>query len=130
MTFWQDSRLLSETLIDFFAVAAVITSISLLAGYLVGLRTEHARAEADVAWLRSELRQANDRLFAASREPGVVIPPRDEPKDPIPELPSELERLISDWESPQSQEELRRQFMSMMEKGVSPAEIKRLHLES
>lgn len=60
----------------------------------------------------------------------MVIPPRDEPKDLIPELPAELERLVDDWESADVQETLRHQFMSMLEEGVSVLEIKRRHLES
>jgi hypothetical protein len=102
----------------------------LLAGFLAGVRSERARADADVAWLRSELRQANDRLYAVSREPGAVIPPREEPRDPFPEMPADLERLISDWESADVQEQLRAQFGRMLLEGVSVAEIKRRHLEA
>jgi hypothetical protein len=74
--------------------------------------------------------QANDRLFAASREPGVSIPPRQAEPVPAIELPAELEALISDWESSDAQESLRHQFMGLLEEGLSVLEIKRRHLES
>lgn len=117
-------------MIDFFAVSSVvIRGISFLA-FWAGTRAGHSTAEASIDWLRAELRQANDRLYAASREPGVLIPPRELEPVPAIELPAELERLISDWESTETQEQLRAQFISEIGAGYSPADIKRRHLES
>lgn len=117
-------------MIDFLAVAsAVISGISLLA-FWAGIRTERQHSEEDRGWLRLELVQANDRLYAASREPGVLIPPREIEQAPAIELPAELERLISDWESTETQEQLRAQFISELGAGYSPIDIKRRHLES
>jgi hypothetical protein len=119
-----------STLIDFLAVAsAVISGISLLA-FWAGIRTERKHSEEDRGWLRSELVQANDRLFAASREPGVVVPPREPESAPAIELPSELERLVGDWESPDVQAQLRAQFIRQLGDGHSVSDIKRRHLES
>lgn len=114
----------------FQAVAAVIIGVALPAVFYAGIRVGATHAEADQAWLRSELRQANDRLYAVSREPSALIPPRIEEPDPIPELPSELERLASDWENPTTQETYRAQFRALMATGVSPAEIVRRHLDA
>jgi hypothetical protein len=97
---------------------------------VAGIRAGSSAAEASIDWLRAELNEANDRLFSASREPGVVIPPREAEAEPAIELPAELERLIGDWESPDTQETLRHQFMGLLEQGYSPTEIKRRHLES
>lgn len=118
-------------MIEFLAgVGAVISGISLLAGFLVGIRAERAHGEPDRAWLRSELRQANDRLYAVSREPGVMVPPREPEPVPAIELPSELERLVSDWDSADVQAQLRAQFIQELGAGYSPTDIKRRHLES
>ena len=111
-------------------VSAGIISVSLPAAFYAGIRVGTSHAEADQVWFRSELRQANDRLFAVSREPGAVIPPRiEEPRPPI-ELSDKLEAYVSDWESADVQEALRRQFCGMLEEGVSPDEILRRQLES
>jgi len=74
-------------------VSAGIISVSLPAAFYAGIRVGTSHAEADQVWFRSELRQANDRLFAVSREPGAVIPPRiEEPRPPI-ELSDKLEAI-------------------------------------
>ena len=120
-------------MIDPISVAFVfagIIGVALPAAWAVGVRAGRTQADADRDWLRSELVQANDRLFAASREPGVIVPPRQDDAEPAIELPSELEHLISDWESADVQETLRHQFMGLLEQGVSVTEIKRQHLES
>lgn len=98
--------------------------------FYAGIRTERQHSEEDRGWLRLELAQANDRLYAASREPGVIVPPREPEPVPAIELPAELERLISDWESMETQEQLRAQFINEIGQGYSPTDIKRRHLES
>jgi hypothetical protein len=113
-----------------FLVCAGIIGLVIPAAFYAGTRAGHSTAEASIEWLRAELNEANDRLFAASREPGVTIPPRSEAVEPVPELPVELERLISDWESAEVQDGLRAQFMGMLQEGLSIAEIRRRHLES
>ena len=111
-------------------VGAVIISGSLPVAFYAGIRAQRNHSEEDRSWLRSELRQANDRLFAVSREPGAVIPPRIEEPRPLIELPDKLEAFISDWESASVQEDLRRTFSGLLEEGVSPDEILRRQLES
>lgn len=113
-----------------FLACAVIIGFLIPAAFYAGTRAGHSTAEASIDWLRAELNEANDRLFAASREPGVVIPPREADSPPAIELPAELEHLISDWESADVQEGLRHQFMGLLEEGLSVPEIKRRHLES
>jgi len=114
----------------FQAIEAVIFGIAIPVAFWAGTHAGHSAADASIDWLRVELQQANDRLFAVSREPSALIPPRTEEPDPIVALPSELEHLVSDWESADTQEVLRRQFRGMLDEGLSPAEITRRHLES
>lgn len=102
----------------------------MLAGFLVGIRAERAHGEPDRAWLRAELKQANERLYAVSREPGAVIPPREPEKSPAIELPADLEAVASSWESADVQATLRAQFMKQLGEGLSPTEIKRRYLDS
>lgn len=102
----------------------------MLAAFWVGIRTERKHSGEDRDWLRSELRQANERLYAVSREPGAAIPPREPDKEPAIELPAELEAVASSWDSPDTQVMLRAQFMKQLGEGLSPSEIKRRHLDS
>lgn len=103
--------------------------MSLLA-FWAGIRAERAHGEPDRAWLRAELQQANERLYAVSREPGAVIPPREPEQAPAIELPSDLDALVSGWESADVQANLRAQFFRQLGEGLSPLEIKRRYLES
>lgn len=122
-----------STLIDIFAVvvpAVIIGGVSLLGAFVSGVRTERKHSGEDRDWLRSELRQANERLYAVSREPGAVIPPREPEKVPSIELPAELEAVASSWESADVQATLRAQFMKQLGEGLSPLEIKRRYLDS
>lgn len=80
-------------------------------------------------WLQGELRVANDRLYAASREPGAVIPPRDPEPVEIEPLPGELQAFISDYESPEARIALERTFRSKLDQGVSPRAILLEYLE-
>ena len=100
-----------------------------LASWL-GFRAGSRHAEADRSWLRSELQQATERLIYAAREPGAVIPPREPEPEQAIELPGDLERLVGDWDSPDTQALLRAQFIKQLGEGLSPIEIKRRHLES
>jgi hypothetical protein len=113
-----------------FLAFAVIISIALPAAFWAGTHAGHSAADASIDWLRVELQQANERLFAVSREPGAVIPPRQEVPVPLVELPRELEQLAGDFESANVQETLRAQFRALIVEGVSPGEIVRRHLES
>ena len=113
-----------------FVVSSVIIAIAIPASYWAGTHAGHSAAEASIDWLRVELQQANERLFAVSREPGAVIPARTEPVAPPIELPRELELYIGDWESAETQDVLRHQFRGLIEDGVPPSEILRRQLES
>ena len=113
-----------------FVVSSVIIAIAIPASYWAGTHAGHSAAEASIDWLRVELQQANERLFAVSREPGAVIPPRQEVPAPLVELPRDLEQLAGDFESANVQETLRSQFRALIVEGVSPGEIVRRHLDS
>ncbi len=69
---------------------------------------------AEMRYLRDELRIAQDRLLHAWRDERAIIPPRPQP-DPEPPkpLPPELMDAVNDWESPESRRIAEEKYRSL-----------------
>lgn len=76
----------------------------LLAGLLLGALGTWWLQRAELIYLRTELRLAQDRLLAAWRDDRAIIPPRPEVIEPPKPLPPELVELVAEWESPEARQ--------------------------
>lgn len=84
----------------------MVTSSALLLGLLLGGLGVWFLQRQELAYLRAELRIAQDRLLHAWRDDRAVIPPRPVEVEPQKPLPPELQELVNEWESPQARADL------------------------
>lgn len=84
-------------------------------GLLLGAGLVWLSRDREMAYLRTELATAHDRLLHAWKE-GAVIPPRPTEIEPPPKLPGELQAVVDEWESAEA-----RQAMEL--------KLRRMHFE-
>lgn len=79
-------------------------TLTLLLGLLLGAGLTWWLQRAELTYLRTELRLAQDRLLAAWRDDRAIIPPRPEVIEPPKPLPPELVESVMEWESPEARQ--------------------------
>lgn len=76
--------------------------IPLAVGLVIGAALAYFVGWDERRYLRAELRAAQDRIAGAVLTGQAVVPPRFDPMPEPEPLPSELQSIVQEWESPES----------------------------
>lgn len=93
-------------------------SVALALGLLLGIAGTHYVHRGELSYLRKELATAQDRLLAAWRDEGAVIPPRPVEPVKVEPLPEQLRAWVNNWESPESKAIEESRIRHLMHQGL------------
>jgi len=80
--------------------------------------------KAELNWARAEIVSATDRLLYSWKNDGVTPAPRPLELGPLPDkLPSELQDVVDQWESPESRAAVDQRIRAMLSRGWDPVKI-------
>lgn len=98
-------------------MGTMIPALCLLAGLLAGALGTWWVHRGELAYLRSELTMAQDRLLGAWHAKAAIPPRPTEPEPPPEPLPIDLQEMVDEWESPESRATMEAKIRGRMAQG-------------
>ena len=80
----------------------MLTAAFFTFGLILGVAGTWFVQRGELAYLRAELRTAQDRLVSAWRDDRAIIPPRPAEKVAVQKLPAALQESIDEWDDPET----------------------------